>query len=90
MMLPRGGASQFARLLRFEVSMFVALQVPWAHRQYLENNTMPWELEKQIRFHAAAVQFQLEQLYYGFALGVALNRTVILPEVKGIPACFIP
>lgn len=56
-------------------------QIPWAHKQYLQNDTLPWELEKQIRFHMAAVQSQLEQLYYGFALGVALNRTIILPEV---------
>ena len=57
-------------------------QIPKAHQTYAANGTMPWELEHQIRFHIAAVQSQLEQAYSGFALALALNRTLILPEMR--------
>ena len=33
-------------------------------------------------FHAAAVDAQLQQAFYGFAAALALNRTAVLPKVS--------
>ena len=41
-----------------------------------------WPLDEQIVWHHAAVQSQMEQLYYGLAIAVALNRTIILPQAS--------
>ena len=49
---------------------------------YRETGELAWPLARQIAFHWAAVQFQMEQLYSGLALAVALNRTIILPRVR--------
>lgn len=63
----------------------VPTQVPEAHLMYLKTGNMSWELEQQVSFHAAAVEYQLGQLYHGFSLAVALNRTFVLPEVSRSP-----
>ncbi|MEW5310165.1 MAG: hypothetical protein WDW38_001988 [Sanguina aurantia] len=39
------------------------------------------ETESMIQFHIQAVNDQLQQLYYGFAIAMALNRTLLLPKM---------
>ena len=57
-------------------------QVPTVYDVYRETGKLDWELDRQIQFHMAAAEFQLEQLYHGLALAHALNRTIILPRVR--------
>ena len=59
-------------------------QVPPVYDVYRNTGTLTWELERQIQFHIAAIRFQLEQLYYGLAVALTLNRTIILPNVRHI------
>ena len=59
------------------------LQVPRVYRVFESNRSgLDWPLDQQIVWHQAAVQSQMEQLYYGLAIAVALNRTIILPQVR--------
>ena len=58
-------------------------QVPEVYEVFKTNRSgLVWPLDKQIAWHHAAVQAQVEQLYYGLAVAVALNRTIILPQVR--------
>ena len=59
------------------------MQVPGVYDAFQTNRTAlnEWPLDDQIVWHHAAVQSQMEQLYYGLAIAVALNRTIILPQV---------
>lgn len=57
-------------------------QVPPVYEVYRKTGMLDWELQRQIQFHVAAVDFQLEQLYYGLAIALTLNRTIILPNVR--------
>lgn len=60
----------------------MSTQVPKVYDAYRANGTLDWELDRQIAFHLTAVQFQMEQLYYGLALASALGRIIILPRVR--------
>ena len=59
------------------------LQVPGIYDAFSTNRSalLEWPLDDQIVWHHAAVQSQMEQLYYGLAIAAALNRTIILPQV---------
>ena len=63
--------------------------MPQVYDAYSLNRSggLEWPLDKQIVWHQAAVQAQMEQLYYGLAIAFALGRTIILPEVtvEGLP-----
>ncbi len=60
------------------------LQVPGVYDAFGTNRSalLEWPLDEQIVWHHAAVQSQMEQLYYGLAIAAALNRTIILPQVS--------
>jgi hypothetical protein len=36
---------------------------------------------KMAQFHMAAMAFQMAQLYHGFALALALNRSLVMPPL---------
>lgn len=46
------------------------------------NETPSDGTEQMVDFHGRAMDHQLQQLYYGFALAMALNRTLLLPQVS--------
>ncbi len=58
--------------------------MPYVYEAYSHNRSggLEWPLDKQIVWHQAAVQAQMEQLYYGLAIAFVLGRTIILPEVR--------
>ncbi|KAL6756927.1 nucleotide-diphospho-sugar transferase-domain-containing protein [Haematococcus lacustris] len=41
-----------------------------------------YHMEEMVHFHVAAVNAQLQQLYYGFLAALALNRTLVMPRAN--------
>lgn len=51
------------------------LQMPEGYNRWTDSASM-------VAFHMAAMRYQLAQLYHGFALALALNRTLVLPPLQ--------
>jgi hypothetical protein len=43
---------------------------------------LKWPLEDMIQVHLKGMAKQMPLLYYAFGIALALNRTLILPEVR--------
>lgn len=46
------------------------------------NDLPDGEEEEMAQFHVGAVNSQLQQVYHGLALALALNRTLVMPKVR--------
>lgn len=55
----------------------IEMELPHVPKGFQQYN----ETEDMVQYHVKAANFQLNQLYFGFALALALNRTLVLPKM---------
>lgn len=71
-------------MLQMSIDLPSSLLSPGALLQPYEDFNV-WNLSKSedmVKFHVSSVNHQLQQAYYGFGAALALNRTVVFPEVR--------